>query len=593
MRGETVGVEWSTIGNAKFETLVDALLARKWRDTAEIIAPDGRGGDAGIDFEVRQGDSRRIYQLKYFPDGFSGDRKSTRQRQIRKSFLQAMKLEPPPVEWTLVIPAKLTPGERSFVNRLAQKVEDGTPAPKITIMDRVELDQLILDSPDVYRYLARDEMRADVELYGLETATLMGGSTLADRLRNLGELADSTDMYWGVDFAREGNSVTHMLRAKDPRAHEKNPITISFNGTFEPQHAELRQQFDRSIRFGASGPVVLPPDVVGNVTVTGPELIAGEYAGVEVRFEPVGNNPALGMPAELRFYDENGSHVTSHEGRISHLHTGSDGFAMRIEFHGHFHIELLYPLNNTQPGHADISYHFRRISAAEALGIEEILTAMNQTDLTCKVYIDDKFAASLAFHPRDASDTDQLVDDIFSIAYDLKIVQEYCRSTFAIPDEITPLDRINLRVARLLLDGYVTASPEAKTGTITLTGTDSPLLREVLAGDGAFVSFKVQYMTFTFGAKELTLKDLLVFHPRAKAINGAEAAAVLDAGRGEGFQVKLQPGEDPYFYLAMPSRMVSPTPPPNEWELALWSLPGITQPGTDTETDQPGIPPTA
>ncbi|MET8776967.1 hypothetical protein ABZV58_18350 [Nocardia sp. NPDC004654] len=115
-----MAVEWGAIGSAKFETLVDALLARKWRGLGDYVAPDGRGGDGGIDFEVRQGIRRRIYQLKYFPDGFSGDRKSTRQTQIRKSFRRAIKLDPPTVRVDSRYPRQADSGGAIVRSRLGR-----------------------------------------------------------------------------------------------------------------------------------------------------------------------------------------------------------------------------------------------------------------------------------------------------------------------------------------------------------------------------------------------------------------------------------------------------------------------------------------
>ncbi|WP_245664819.1 hypothetical protein [Nocardia grenadensis] len=151
---------------------------------------------------------------------------------------------------------------------------------------------------------------------------------------------------------------------------------INFDGIFGPEHAELREQFDRSLKFGASGLVVLPPEVVGKVTIAGPEFVAGEHTGMEIHFEALSKNPKLGTPAESRFYDEHGVQVTSHEGRISHLNQGPGGFAIRIDFYDHLQIELLNPNDNTQPGHAQINYNFRRIRPAEALGVEEMALAV-------------------------------------------------------------------------------------------------------------------------------------------------------------------------------------------------------------------------
>ena len=57
----------------------------------------------GIDVEVVTNDGRRrIFQLKYFPGGFSGGWGDSRRSQITKSFKKA--LEHSPDEWTLVVP---------------------------------------------------------------------------------------------------------------------------------------------------------------------------------------------------------------------------------------------------------------------------------------------------------------------------------------------------------------------------------------------------------------------------------------------------------------------------------------------------------
>nr|WP_279218903.1 hypothetical protein [Rhodococcus erythropolis] len=210
---------------------------------------------------------RFIHQLKYFPDGFSGDNKTTRHKQIRNSFERATKLSPPPSEWILVIPAKLTPGERTFVEGLG-----GPGRPAVTILDRVGLDVLIAEFPDVNRYLRRDHLRPEVELYPLETETLTGSSKpLTRRILDLGAQADSTDLFWATEFSRVGDKVTYTVRPKDTDAHKKSPITVSFDSVFGPEHDDVRRKFEQSMNFGASGAIVLPPHVVNNMVIWGPK----------------------------------------------------------------------------------------------------------------------------------------------------------------------------------------------------------------------------------------------------------------------------------------------------------------------------------
>ncbi|TCJ89869.1 hypothetical protein [Nocardia alba] len=583
-----MSIDWHTIGQEQFDRIVEALINHKYRGAdIEVIALDGRGGDGGVDIEVRQDGRVIIFQLKYFPEGFSGGWK-TRRTQIKRSFAKLVKTRTVDKtcmvdEWVLVVPRNLTPGEHAFVTGLGKTATTPSTWP----LGRKDLDDLLIEFPEIDRWAQRNvhsELRDNAATYNRERDNLLHPDDLSIRVSELGALADSTDLNWATDFARVGDVVTHTLRAKNSRSQENSPILVSFKGSFGPQHAALREQFERSTRFGASGEVVLPAEIVGAVTITGPELVAGVYTGMEVRFEALSSAAAIGAPAELRFFDDHGAQVISHEGRISHLTPGSHGFAMRIDFFDHLQVELLSPKDVSQPGHADISYNLRRIRPADALGVEEILTAINQPDLRCRVYIDDKLLVSLSFEPPADADIDDELDAVFRLAYDLKVVQEHCRSSFDLPEALTPLERINLRVARLLLEGYAVASPEAPGGVVILNGSDSPHLRQLLAGEDAWVSFTAQSFTFSVGAKELTLTDVLVFHPRATARNGTEALAAMENGKAEGFRLNVAPSNEPYFYLALSDRLGDPVPPVSDWKLALWSLPGITQPGPHAST---------
>ncbi|MGO4205661.1 hypothetical protein AB4Z09_28800, partial [Rhodococcus sp. TAF43] len=355
-------IDWSKLSREQFERIVEVLLRRKWEGAgATVICPDGRGGDGGIDVEVQHSDGHRsIYQIKHFPDGFSGNLKSTRQRQIAGSFVTAMKLLPPPSEWFLVVPAKLTKGERQFVLALeAHRTlsKEGIAPPTVNIVGITELDDLVVDDPGVYRYLARNLLRGDVEAYGLERATLTGeAGQLHQRLADLGDLTDSTDLHWGYDFARRGDCTTVTVRPQHPSAAALSPITTSLNLGFRPEHESIRRQFERSMRFGASGDVLLPRDVVKQVTIDGPELIRGTHTKTEIILKALGRPAAVGTPLTIQFHDTEGTLHAVHKGTVTYADSGTDGFALRAEFYGHLTCEFLTPSDSTQKGNSDISY---------------------------------------------------------------------------------------------------------------------------------------------------------------------------------------------------------------------------------------------
>ncbi|MFF2627591.1 hypothetical protein ACFVUN_17690 [Kitasatospora griseola] len=124
------------------------ILYRTYQRDADVKPVDGRGGDGGSDFEVLQGGRRRIFQLKYYPDGFPSSSFKNRRSSISKSFARAMKN--PLFEWILVVPCNLTPSEHDFVQNLA-----GNSGVRIRVMGRAALDSMLASFPDLHAYASR------------------------------------------------------------------------------------------------------------------------------------------------------------------------------------------------------------------------------------------------------------------------------------------------------------------------------------------------------------------------------------------------------------------------------------------------------
>lgn len=487
-----------------------------------------------------------------------------------------MGLIPKPDEWLFVIPAKLTPGERAFVTGLVQP-----SGPKITILDVVELNNLMINFPDVYNYLERDQMRANAILYGQERQSLFhGASDLMKRVHDLGKLADTTDLYWGVDFARSGNRVSYSMRPKTQDAHNKRPIELTVAGEFGHQHAEIRNAFRNTFGFGASDPIVLPADTVRTLKIVGPEFIAGTHCGVEVMINPISLNSHIGAPAQLAFEGLDGSARGQFEGEISHIGHGSEGGAIELSFYDdHLQVRILFP-TTPEGGPADvrIGYHLRKVRPSDAVEVLEISRLLRSTGVM-KVFLDDIYLMSMRQDdPKYVAEMDPEIDIIQAIARDLMIVQAHCRQSFQLPETLSASERIDLRVARLLIEGHAVESPSAPGLTATLSGVDSPELRALLT-EGASLRFEGPEYQFTLGRKIMRVGQVYVADPETHAADSREAIKALDGGKGEGLEVQLVPGTGAYFRCilvdhAKPEHFTQPPTP--------WGIVDITQPKKDT-----------
>ncbi|MGF6881721.1 hypothetical protein ABH933_001232 [Nocardia sp. GP40] len=572
MEGLSIVIDWDTIGQERFDRLVEALINRRY-DTDEVTAVNGRGGDGGIDLDVRQGDRVSIFQLKYFPEGFSGGF-IKRRGQITRSYKKMLGEKPD--EWVLVVPNNLTPPERKFVDGLGK----GSATPRRRVIDRKELDALLIEFPDIDRWFQRDpstELRSNAEIFNREVDSLLRPDDLGDRVRALGELSDTVDPDWTYDFHRDGDIVSEIMRPKHHRAQIVSPIHINLRGQFGPQHAELFERFQRRFRFGTAETVELPAETVDSVEVTGPEHIARQFGSSTVIIDPGDSTaPGVGRMMEVRFFDEHGNVLATDEGRITHLGLGTHGFSLDAAFYGdHLSVRITFPVGpgpHQIPTTAHASYKLdgaRPRTVADVLRLARLL----YTAFKMEVVIEDNLLLSVTNQSGNEVDCDALILEEF--AADLDIVQQRCGKYFALPDTISALDRIEVRVARILIEGGIVAAPRAHAVTITLSGTDSPELRASMTAREVPVLIGSEDYAVSLAGRTLSIGPVWLFHRAAAAVNPAAAIAALEVGEAAGITIDYEPVTDPYFLAAsaeLPEERLYNQPQ------TLWELTGISQP---------------
>ncbi|MEV4865497.1 hypothetical protein [Streptomyces ossamyceticus] len=336
------------------------MVHRVYDRAAHVEAVNGRGGDDGIDIKVTCDSLVRVFQLKYYPDGFPTASHKGRRKSIKESFARAMRCGPQ--EWVLVVPCVLTAAERAFVRSLA----DGLPV-GVEVWDRAKLDDLLAVHADVEASFTRDQLFEAAKVYGQERALLMDGiHDVSARVTALGGQADGLDEHWTVDFARQDDTVVHTLRGKHPRAHEVSPIVITLSG-IGPLAPEQAEAVRRSLGYGLDEKVVLPRGTVGKMTVAGPAFLAREHQDVEVRWHPAEAAPLAGMDADLVFVD--GEQVTaSYPGTLQHLGRGPTGRSTRITLAG-CHLRLLTPEDAGAAASLEFTFSLEGLEPAAALRV--------------------------------------------------------------------------------------------------------------------------------------------------------------------------------------------------------------------------------
>lgn len=420
-------------------------------------------------------------------------------------------------------------------------------------------------------------------LYGKETEALANGNrSLTERIAALGGRGDARDLHWGVNFARVGDVIELSPYPKTPNAWRDSPISLNFGTRFKPEHADLRRQFERLMRYGAEGNIVLNSEHLTHLSISGPTFFATKGTDGELEVSRKTLPHAVGKSAELRLLNGDGATLSAHVGDVTYANHGTDGWAIKVRFYEHAIVEIDLPHLAGRDGAIHISYNFRSVHPHQVLLLADLLGCL-AIATRCEFYLDGQRAGVLGLPAGQPQIPDE-VNQIAELATDLDIVQRHCSQYFIMPKELTAWDRVNLRVARLIIEGFLVASPRVQSPSITLTGEESPELELLLDGN-AQIRCRTENFTLTLGDRELPIGTVGVYHPSARVVDAEDARAALKNGTARDRELQLKPGDEPYFYIYL--IVDDARDRPQDLKVALWSLADIDQPGLGSAGTHP------
>ncbi len=566
--------EWDRLEQHEFDRTVELLLYLKYSAIARVVPLDGRGGDGGIDvFMVNADGHRTIFQLKYFPEGFSGKHKDRRE-QIKRSLASALKHNPD--EWVLVWPSVPHKSDNAFISDLRADNASLT----ITPWGRTKLDALLVEFPDVINVMRRGE--AAIELLTQlreESAALTGGMTdVAQRVAGLKDVIDGSDPHWTLDIATQGKTIIQTLRAKHPQAPEVSPIKVAFTADLDDdEHAELRATLRRSLDYGVAGEVTLPASTVKNFHIDGPPLVHREPTdGVQVTWCAPVNTAVEGASIKLVLSDSDGRLVATHIGRALHGGAGGAGASLQVLFHDTVSLTYLLPPQEGGTCRMDLSYDTggangdpTRVRKATQLVLD--LKASTQMDVS---FNGTRFFHAKAAHTFGRADTDDWTEhlrDLNGLAVDLESIGRDISADLTIPASMSTQERIWLRCVRLMLEGHVVMSPNVTSFDVTLENADDPGLRKLLDQPAGQLILTQEPWNPTIADMELNLPDARFWHPNVGVSDREQVAERLRAGEQVSTTIATLDGTT--FRLLMPERLKNCGEPLNPVAWGLRDIP--------------------
>lgn len=559
-------IDWRTILEAAFNSLAESLIVRD-RTKAGFVAQaiDGRGGDGGIDIEVRDtdsGDLVEVLQLKWFREGFSSNFRKRRD-QIRSSFESAMSLNPP--TWTLVVPANVTVPERQFVSALRR----GRPV-TIRFIGATELNLLLADNPEVHDWATRDVAMSALALVGRESAALSRPGDLAAETSKLASRADSSSAYWGRGVAFQSGKYIETLYAKRPDAFEREPLSIELTTAFGPDDSELRAKYEDTLAYGPIEPLTLPSSVVQAFSTVGPEWFAEEHGPGEFHIRP-GESSLVEDDLKLVSKNKAGRALATIRGSVVTTVTGATGGALECQFPGGLRQVWRFPDDMMQPAAVTMRCEPEGSSAHDvkrAFSFLDSLASAETVEMSMNGHSSSLSRPEFTSNSAPSSAVHELIDDLAYLESQLNVEFEFPKS---LP---RGHERVWIRVVRRMLEGRSVAVPNRKKLEVTLDGSLDAGTKALLSERGSHMIYTELDWRVTILGEQIVLEDMRIYHPRLIADGAQEHFHAVNDGRGAGRQVTLRPANGQPFVIFSPSRMQ-----PNDAIVAEpWGIEGIPEP---------------
>lgn len=502
-------INWAGLGRERFERIVEALIAKEF-EGGDVTIPNGRGGDGGIDASVKIDQQYKIFQFKYFTDGFPSHNKSRRD-QIRRSFKSALKHGPN--QWILVIPENSTPSEYDFVKNLKSKY---SPEIAVSIWGRTQLDLVASNHPEIVAYYNKDDsLERALSNIGEERHAPKSTADIRSRLNKISEDTASMDEDWTLDFSHTDNLTTLALRPKHPKAHEKSPVKIGLDLEFSPQDSDLQKVWDRHRHYGIGTSITLPARVIRDFRINGPRFL--EMTG-DVSHIVMTDLEHSSGPVQCTIETLSSGKVTGHfKGFVTRFGTGNLGISVELNFYKTVTISIPIPADQS-PTEGDITLRSGEFSADTNISHKSarLMRTLHESE-QIKILLSGKPFATLK------SKSNALFADIehFKIveefSSDIKFIESKLGVDIGIPEEISDFTRALARSVKLILDGYMTRHPTRSQFGVELAenACSNATISELLAGKSCALHIEHEHHEVEIGDTTIELGPLSFYAAEA------------------------------------------------------------------------------
>ncbi len=535
-------IDWATVKQHDFDRVVEALLVAMFDVEPKYVEVlRGEGGDDGIDVVVRdeQDYPETIFQLKFFPGGFTGGNRDTRRAQIKKSFNMAWNKHKPKT-WVLVMPSNPHKNELAWIRKLATGKQV-----KTHMWGQAHLDRGLAAHPEIERAALHDGVVDVLRQFGQERAALANSGDAQILFRGMLEELQARSEYWATDVSLQDGELIESYRPKRHDAMEKEPIRETFTVTLGPEDQDISEQIVHSINYGALESIRLPESAAA-FQRTGPAWVQPfpklEHQSVELH--PVQTVLEKEEPVIINVLDEDGCAMARFPGKIVERARGRIGHSAKARFANIATAIISMPTISdlSDPGSIVLNFDLHGPAVTDAEQAINLLDAM-QPGATLEFYWGGKKKGrvKLGSELKDPTEVDSYIRELLS---DLLYLQgKLPAAAFTLPTEVDGTDRAYIRIARILLEGKRTVMPPGTSFTAVLSGVKGEGFERLLRSGGPFTNrfkrLKINLLGSTYNLGAATM-----FHRNVLIADAVEVEQSIDGGTAEGREIRLRPQGD-------------------------------------------------
>lgn len=535
-------INWETVKRHDFDRVVEALLVAMFQvDPKYVEVLRGEGGDGGIDVVVRDEMDypEIIFQLKFFPGGFTGGHRVTRQRQIKKSFNMAWDKHKPRV-WILVMPSNPHKNELAWVRELATDKQV-----KTHIWGQAHLDRGLATHPEIERAALHDGVVAVLSQFGQERAALANSGDPQILFKGMVEQLQARSEYWATEVSIQDGELIESYRPKRHDAMEKEPISETLTVKLGPEDRDINEQIIHSLNYGTFGPIRLPGSAAA-FSRTGPTWIQPfpklHHQALELR--PLNTVLEKEEPITINVLDEDVCATARFPGMIVERARGRIGYSAKARFANIATAVISMPTTPdlSDPGSIVLNFDLDEPAVKDAEQAISLLDAM-RPGATLEFYWGGKKTGrvKLGSELKASSEVDIYIRELLA---DLLYLQDKLPgAAFNLPTEVAGTDRAYVRIARILLEGRRTVMPPGTSFTAVLSGEKGDNLERLLRTGGPFTN-RFKRLKFNLLGSRFNLGPAIMFHRDVLIAGADEVERILSEGIAEGREIQLRPQGD-------------------------------------------------